>query len=360
MDSLSAEEERAERRHDIKWLIEQAKQKGLILTSNEARAVSVAADRRRRVATPIDKTDGELVSNLAGVQTRWMDVSPAMAELWLKNNFGNRKVSLDTVKAYARDMMNMKWLPTHQGLAFNNKDELIDGQHRLLAIVLSRETVRMMVTFGLPSRVEGTRMTAMDTVDRGKTRTVADQLKVQHGIGQGTILTAVCTRIAGICSPERTRRLNVGEILDIHQTFEEAVDYVIANRPKGHGLRQAGVLGGFAFALAVDGLEHQVASMFTELTQGTAQEGSPMQLLHSFLTGPEAILLSRGNDRALSELVLQAIWLQSEGRFQEILEHNLDGVRYYREQQPERVQRVAGMFMLPQDTKLEDLLKSAA
>jgi hypothetical protein len=124
------------------------------------------------------------------------------------------------VDAYARDMLNGVWVPTHQGLAFNDRDELIDGQHRLQAIVKSGCTVRMMVTFGLASVIDGKEMTTMDAVDRGRTRSVADQLKIQHGFKDGAITAAICTNLAAICSQERTRRLSVGQTLEIFRAFE--------------------------------------------------------------------------------------------------------------------------------------------
>lgn len=320
------------------------------LNARRAKLPDLAPHQRLAKALPIDKSGGELVTALAGVQTKWMDVSPEMARLWLFNNFNNRPVSNDTVRAYARDMVNNKWLPTHQGIAFNHRDELIDGQHRLMAIVMSEETVRMLVTFGLPSKVEGTRMTAMDTVDRGKTRSVADQLKIQHGLKGGSILAGICARIASICSPERTRRLSVGETLDIHEAFETSIDWIIENRPKAHGLKQVGALAAFAFAMAVDEFREWVIEMFHSLMTGNADSASPMALLHQFLTSPDAILLTRANDRALAELVLQALWLQEKGERVSELVQSTQGIEIWRHRQQDRVRKIATMFLLPKNS----------
>jgi hypothetical protein len=340
---------------DAKRIIARAKERGLIMTQPEARAVVVAVNGRRHQvprghkAAEIDKSGLKVETSLAGVKTGWMDVTPAMAELWLKNNFNNRTISIDTVRAYARDMSNKKWVPNHQGIAFNNRDELIDGQHRLTACVACGKTFRSLVTFGLPCKIDGTRMTGMDTVDRGKTRSVADQLKIQHGIGGGTVLAMICARLAGLCSPERTRRLSVGEVLDIHETFETSVDWVIERRPKAHGLKQAGVLAAFAFAIAA---ESEVMGFWEKLMSNAEEKfeeecDEPMHHLRQFLTGDAAILLTRGNDRALAELVLQAIWQQRLGERVESLEPGLDGVEYYRDLLSDRVEKIAAMFALP-------------
>ena len=119
-----------------------AKARGLLQGPGEAPAFKVVL---RKKLAEIDKTAGVKAAELATMQSRWMDVTPAMAEMWLQHNFNNRPVSLDTVRAYAREMKRGKWLPNHQGIAFNDRDELNDGQHRLLAIVLSQCTVRLMV-----------------------------------------------------------------------------------------------------------------------------------------------------------------------------------------------------------------------
>ncbi|MEI8064585.1 MAG: hypothetical protein WCH84_11045, partial [Verrucomicrobiota bacterium] len=77
----------------------------------------------------------------------WIDVTPALAWQWLKNNYGNRTIKDDMVVAYARDMVNGVWAATHQGLAFDVDERLIDGQHRLKAVIMANRTVKMKVTF---------------------------------------------------------------------------------------------------------------------------------------------------------------------------------------------------------------------
>jgi hypothetical protein len=346
-----AEAETVEQRRDIKDLIADAKRQGLIQTQGEKRALKEAL---RCKLAKIDRTGGTKAAQLATLESLWMDVTPVMAELWLQNNVKNRSVSQDTVNGYAREMVNGRWLPNHQGIAFDNLHALNDGQHRLRAIVQSGCTVRMMVTFGLPSKVEGELMTGMDTIDRGRTRSVADQLKVQHGMKGGCVLTMICNRLAGMCSPERTRRLSVGEILDIHETFRPEVDWLVKNRPKAKGVKKAGVLAGFAFALASarggDASEDGplMEKMFFQLCGvEPLDEGSPIALLHAFLTSDAAILLTTGNDRALAELVCQAIWLQIHGRKIEQLEQGMEGIAYFRLMQAARVERIAKMFRVP-------------
>jgi hypothetical protein len=338
---------------EVRRLINLGRQRGLIRDAN--------------VPTPIEK-NGQDVSTLGPLRSQWMEVTPAMAKKWLENNFRNRPLKGDTVKAYARDMALRRWVYTHQGIAFNDKDELIDGQHRLNAIIVSGvEFVRMMVTFGLPSKVEGQEMTTMDAVDRGATRSVGDQLVIQHGFKNGSMTASICAAIGSICFGERTRRLSVGQTLDVFRLFEPAITWVIANRSKEIGIRQTGVMAGFAFAIMADNPTMEgvgssaVCLMFEKLVMGRERErksrpknpskrwetDSPVMKLRAFLTSDEAKLLTRSLDRGVAELSLQAIMLESEGKPVSKLEMSLAGADRFRAAQPERVKKVAGLFELP-------------
>lgn len=322
-------------------------------------------------ALPVRK-DGFDLAQLKSVRSQWQDVTPAMAKAWLKNNFRNRPISEDVVTAYARDMIAGKWVPTHQGIAFNDKDELIDGQHRLQAIELSGCTIRMMVTFGLPARIDGQEMTTMDAVDRGRTRSVGDQLGIQHGMCNGSLTAAICAALSSLCYGERTRRLSVGQTLDVFRAFEPAVLYVIDQRSREVGLRCTGVLAAFAFAMMTEkefekvqrepvtsipetrkkilatGGCSPVSQMFAQLNTGLDLDpGCAIDRLRGFLTSDEAKLITRSLDRGIAELALQAIYHQQRGEKPKKLLMVLDGANHFRAQQKERVEKVGALFKLP-------------
>lgn len=328
---------------EIRDLVAKGKAHGLIRTAG--------------TVDPVAKNGAPASAPLGKLLSQWIDVTPEVAARWLKNNFRNRPISEDVVAAYARDMTNGVWVPTHQGVAFNDRDELIDGQHRLSAIVRSGKTVRMMVTFGLASTIAGSEMTTMDAVDRGRTRSVADQLKIQHGMKNGAVIAGMCATIGGICHGERTRRLSVGQTLEIYRAFQEPMDWVIAIRTKQPGFKSAGFLGAFAFALATESRVEidpaPVAEMYRSLVEGKKlPPRTAAAALRAFLTSDEATLLSRGSDRGLAELVLNAIFLQVRGAKVDLLTLVQDGANHYRAAQPERVAKIAAMFKLPAAAKV--------
>lgn len=118
-------------------------------------------------------------SKITVLENGWGDsfatVTPQMAEAMLRTNVDNqRKITPSTVDRYAQDISSGSWKLTHQGIAFNAKGELFDGQHRLTAVVQSGVAVDLRVTFGVGGRPE---MTVTDNIDK---RDVYDAAKVQR------------------------------------------------------------------------------------------------------------------------------------------------------------------------------------
>jgi hypothetical protein len=73
-----------------------------------------------------------------------------MAGHWFQDhNKSNRKPSKHIIAKYAQTMREGRWLLTHQGIAFDDLDLLLDGQHRLGAIVLANTPIMMHVSSGI-------------------------------------------------------------------------------------------------------------------------------------------------------------------------------------------------------------------
>jgi hypothetical protein len=77
-------------------------------------------------------------------------VTPQKAVEWIAKLFkGQRAISRTHVLSIAEKMREGSFIDTGQDVAFDWYDRLIDGQHRLLAIIESGVTVEMTVTWGL-------------------------------------------------------------------------------------------------------------------------------------------------------------------------------------------------------------------
>jgi len=104
-------------------------------------------------------------------------ITPQLAEAYLSVNSVNRPVRSRHVKRLAHDIKSGNFQTTHQGIAFNSDGRLVDGQHRLSAIVEAGEPVPMIVARGV------TADSAIGLqVDVGAVRSTSDVLGVSRPI----------------------------------------------------------------------------------------------------------------------------------------------------------------------------------
>ena len=96
-----------------------------------------------------------------------MTITPSAAKAFLECNTDNRNKRGWWVNGLANMIKRGEWIPTHQGIAFAKSGKLIDGQHRLEAIVEANIPVEMLV-------VTDVRDDAYKVLDNGIKRTMAD------------------------------------------------------------------------------------------------------------------------------------------------------------------------------------------
>lgn len=84
------------------------------------------------------------------IDVRVETITPEIAKAYLAKNVNNRKPSDKTVSMYAREMKFNKWQLTHQGLALDENGDLLDGQHRLLAVIEAGMPIQMVVSRNVP------------------------------------------------------------------------------------------------------------------------------------------------------------------------------------------------------------------
>lgn len=99
-------------------------------------------------------------------------ISPAQAKEYLERSIPNRRINDGTVTRYADDMREGRWSNNGQPIIFNEAGELLDGQHRLRAVIVSGRTVAFMVTRGVPT-------VAMETMDTNRPRSLNDVLTLK-------------------------------------------------------------------------------------------------------------------------------------------------------------------------------------
>lgn len=103
------------------------------------------------------------------VITESVRVSPTLAAEWLAKNKINRRRRPDRIARYAASMKNGAWGVSNDDICFDPDGYLLNGQHRLMAVVEAGVTVTMSIKRNVPR-------TAMSHMDRGASRTFGDQL----------------------------------------------------------------------------------------------------------------------------------------------------------------------------------------
>jgi len=125
----------------------------------------------------LDKNIDLSTSTTARTQPKmeWLRVTPQMAEEWLKLNTENRPVKSSQVAYLQSEITSGRFIGTGSPIIFVGKT-LVDGQHRLMAIVRADKTVDMMVVH---HPVNAQTKQIFHVIDTGVKRSFADLLSLK-------------------------------------------------------------------------------------------------------------------------------------------------------------------------------------
>lgn len=110
-----------------------------------------------------------------------------LAEPFEYGDLSQRNLSHSRVARYAEDIENDWWNPTHQGIALDPQGRVMDGQHRLQAIIQANRGATMLVAYGVPPEV-------FWLIDGGFTRNAQSFLDGQYRV-QRTALARTMMRL---------------------------------------------------------------------------------------------------------------------------------------------------------------------
>ena len=165
------------------------------------------------------------------MKTKTEIITPAFAtEVLEKHNPRNRTISEGVVQIYATDMKHGRWTLTHQGIAFDENDDLIDGQHRLWAVIFSGKEIEMMVTRGIPLKEvkNGVELFPMDSIDSGRIRTTGQKLQLSHGVKNGNVVAAAVRGIVSMASPTASgKRITTSTSLAIYNIYGKDIEAIV-------------------------------------------------------------------------------------------------------------------------------------
>lgn len=161
------------------------------------------------------------------VTTKKVRVTPKVAADLLGLMRENRPLSNTTVKKYRDEMLEGEWRPYTDPIKFNTQGHLIDGQHRLWAVIESETTQDFIAIYNLPDD-------SFLYLDRGKRRGFADTLAITHPEVKNHLSVAALIGVAyqwddgfrGMSLTKATASSHVPHRLLV-ETFEKNTDMIL-------------------------------------------------------------------------------------------------------------------------------------
>lgn len=206
-------------------------------------------------------------------------VAPKKARTLLEANTQNRLLNKSTVERYAREMKLGTWVDQGDPIRLAKDGTLLDGQHRLAAIVESGLTQKIVVVSGVDTR-------AMLTMDTGRKRSFSDHLRI-HGYIHHASLAAACKFAVLYECPERTpyagsNDASASEMWDWLTANHDIVDSVFMTRRTSGRLRNCGSFFAYVRHIANDRSDWDVFADQIQNGEGL-YEGDPAFALRRWL-----------------------------------------------------------------------------
>lgn len=212
------------------------------------------------------------------MKTEVREVTPNVAKEMLKRNGNNRKISDNHVTFLAKEMTNKNWLFDGSPIKFSEGGLLLDGQHRLSAVVKSNTAQKFLVLTGVDSE-------AFKVMDTGKNRNAADIMSIK-GIEYSAAVAATIRIIIklknGIASRGGKNRPSNTEVLDFYYDNLEISRFIKESQVLYNEFDKViplSTIAAFKFLMAERSIVHS-EEFWNKLCTGLGLESdSPIKLL---------------------------------------------------------------------------------
>jgi len=163
------------------------------------------------------------------ITTEFEVITPKLAAKYLEKNLRNRPINHHYVSKLSRQIKEGKWQIDGNAIRFDTDDRMIDGQHRLSAIVLSQVAVQSLVLRNLPSE-------SQTTIDTGNTRRGGHiwAMRAEGGSPLSNSMVGACESAVKVilcmeehinAGPGKQLKLNAGRMLAPNEVYELLLKY---------------------------------------------------------------------------------------------------------------------------------------
>jgi len=194
------------------------------------------------------------------------------ADILLESNTFNRHVSKRLVSKYARQMSQGNWVANGECIKLTPDMELLDGQHRLMALQNQDKPIRMSLVFNIPK-------SAFEVTDTGKARSAPDILSIA-GYKNVNALAAAITYLNYFIVTDNFSsnvRLTPKEVLEATKRWPQMQNYCYAAQGFKH-LCRASIIQCFMYILEKSDYDNAVI-FFNKLSSGE-KLGKTSPILH--------------------------------------------------------------------------------
>lgn len=217
------------------------------------------------------------------IKSEMVLVTPELATKYLGFNDANRKVRHGWVSYLENVIKTGEWRATHQGIAFSESGSLLDGQHRLMAIVKADIPVMMLVTYGLPDQ-------SFSAIDSGIKRTDVDLTKLPKRTVEIIKFFMQIVSFDGFYSRigSKARKATPAQIHAYEKVFGVFCDLVERRVPaRARIFSTSPVVAAAIYSMMIGESIDYVMSTYRQLVLGDTQDMSPIgrSAVRQVLTG---------------------------------------------------------------------------
>lgn len=247
-------------------------------------------------------------------------IDAATATKYLGANFDNRRIRNGRVESYAQQMARGQWILTGDPIRFGLNTHLLDGQHRLLGVILANEavpgiTVPFLVIRDVPAD-------AYRVLDSGLQRSPGDALgnDVKNVNVKAAAIRALIVIERGL-DPRRSQALIQVTRVDIAEYYADHEGEIEAATVSGgrfigkYGFNNANFSAWLAFILLGWSVNKSATSEFVEAvyTGENLTVGDPRLVLRNYLSQGKVRETKRGDHLGIYIKAWNA-WMNGETR----------------------------------------------
>ena len=154
------------------------------------------------------------------IQSSIITVTPELAHRFLATSAGNRRISRLRVQTYAAQMREPGKWKIGPELQFNVLGELVDGHHRLNAVILCGMPVQFRIATGIPAD-------SISAIDLGQSRTY-EQVSKMRGVGFTRRHFAIARFVKyGVTTQKGSSYLSYSDAEQAVLDYETAVNFAV-------------------------------------------------------------------------------------------------------------------------------------